>query len=136
MTRTSLALAKYRLEQAHEALRDSHTLRAAGSLRGALNRVYYAAFHAARALLATKGLDASKHSGVIALFRQHFVKTGLFDEAIAKILPWSFEERMDADYEDFVEVDAAMVDDVAEHVRQFVTTCERWLNAHTPPHHK
>ena len=69
MTRTSFALVKYRLEQAHQALHDGQMLRSAGSLRGALNRIYYAAFHAARALLATKGLDASKHSGVIALFR-------------------------------------------------------------------
>jgi len=40
---------------------------------GALNRLYYAA----RALLATKSLDSARHSGVIALFQEHFVKTGL-----------------------------------------------------------
>ena len=61
---------------------------------------------------------------------------GLFDEAAAKILPRSFEERMDADYEDFVEVDAATVDDVARQVQEFVTTCERWLKEHTPARHK
>ena len=34
-------------------------------------------FHAVRALLATKRLDSRKHSGVISLFNQHFVKPGL-----------------------------------------------------------
>ena len=136
MTRTSLALAKYRIEQAHEALRDAQTLQATGSFRGALNRVYYAAFYAARALLATKELDASKHSGVIALFRKHFVKEGMIEAAIWKILPRSFEERLDADYEDFVEVDAATLGDVTTQVQQFVATCERWLKEHLPSHRK
>jgi uncharacterized protein (UPF0332 family) len=39
-------------------------------------RSYYAMFTAARALLATKHLDSSKHTGVVSLFNQHFVKTG------------------------------------------------------------
>lgn len=34
-----------------------------------VNRAYYAFFHAANALLSTKGLERSKHSGVIAAFR-------------------------------------------------------------------
>jgi uncharacterized protein (UPF0332 family) len=44
-----------------------------------VNRAYYAIFYAANAMLATKGLERSKHSGVIATFRQHFVKTGMVE---------------------------------------------------------
>lgn len=38
----------------------------------AVNRAYYAIFYAANALLATKHMERSKHSGVIAAFREHF----------------------------------------------------------------
>ncbi|MFZ5819667.1 MAG: HEPN domain-containing protein [Chloroflexota bacterium] len=41
-----------------------------------VNRSYYAVFYAANALLATLGEARSKHSGVISVFRQRFIKTG------------------------------------------------------------
>jgi len=40
-----------------------------------INRAYYATFYAANAILSTQGLERSKHSGVIAAFRQQFVKS-------------------------------------------------------------
>lgn len=74
MTEARVTLARYRLARAKESFADGVLLQERGSMTGAVNRFYYAAFHAARALLVTKGLDAGKHSGVIALFQQHFVK--------------------------------------------------------------
>jgi uncharacterized protein (UPF0332 family) len=41
-----------------------------------VNRTLYAAFYTANALLATLGEARSKHSGVISVFRQRFIKTG------------------------------------------------------------
>ncbi|HVJ49982.1 HEPN domain-containing protein [Desulfitobacterium sp.] len=38
-----------------------------------INRYYYAAFHAVRALLALKELDSSKHSGVISYFNRFLI---------------------------------------------------------------
>src|SRR5205809_5582997 len=72
--------------------------------RGALNRLYYAAFYAARALLATRDLDSARHSGVIALFQQHFVKTDVVPRAIAKTLARSFETRQTSDYADVADL--------------------------------
>ena len=134
MTRTSLALATYRLQRAKQAFAEGELLVKGNALYGAVNRFYYAAFYAARALLATKGLDASKHRGVIALFQQHFVKTGAVDATGAKILPRSFERRLNADYEDFATVDEAAVAKVAEQVQQFMAVCEDWLKTHAAAH--
>jgi uncharacterized protein (UPF0332 family) len=61
-----IALAHYRLSRARETYNDALKLLEEGSLNSATNRFYYAAFYAARALLATKELDSSKHSGVIS----------------------------------------------------------------------
>jgi len=120
-------LARHRLARARDALADARTLFEAGRAIGAVNRFYYAAFHAARALLATRNLDSAKHSGVIALFQQHFVKTGLIPTDVARALPRAFEKRQNGDYEDFVEITAEDAGRVAAEVVAFVESCARAL---------
>ncbi|MBX3036301.1 MAG: HEPN domain-containing protein [Anaerolineales bacterium] len=61
-------------------------------------RAYYSTFYAASALLLSEGLDTSKHSGVIALIHQHFVKTGKLSKEEGKNLNWLFEIRGVGDY--------------------------------------
>ena len=68
------SLVSYRLESAREKLSAARDLLAKGHYKDSVSRSYYATFTAARALLAVKQLDSAKHSGVIALFNQHFVK--------------------------------------------------------------
>ena len=51
-----------------------------------------------RAVLATKGYDAPKHSDVISLFNLHFVKPGYFSKQASKIITIAFSERSTADY--------------------------------------
>lgn len=79
-------LAKWRFEKAENAYREGIILFNANSLSGAVNRFYYAAFHAMRAVLATKGLDAPKHSGVISIFNKEFVKPGAISKNASKIV--------------------------------------------------
>jgi uncharacterized protein (UPF0332 family) len=122
------ALVGHRMGRAKESYEDGVTLLAEGRLHSAVNRFYYAAFYATRALLATKGLDSSKHSGVISLFHQYFVKPGTFSPEISKILTASFERRQDSDYEDFVEVSRPEVEAMQESVRQFIEECKRVLS--------
>lgn len=62
------------------------------------SRAYYAAFYAASALLLKNGIDTSKHSGVIALIHQHFVKNGELSKEQGSNLNWLFELRSVGDY--------------------------------------
>jgi uncharacterized protein (UPF0332 family) len=62
------------------------------------SRAYYAAFYAASALLLHEGIDTSKHSGVIALVHQHFVKSGKLSKEQGRNLNWLFELRSVGDY--------------------------------------
>jgi uncharacterized protein (UPF0332 family) len=43
-------------------------------------------------------IDTSKHSGVIALIHQHFIKTGKLDKEQGRNLNWLFEIRGVGDY--------------------------------------
>ncbi|GAB4578609.1 MAG: HEPN domain-containing protein [Anaerolineales bacterium] len=65
----------------------------------AINRAYYAIFYAANALLVTKRLSQSKHSGVINAFRQHFVKTGLIAPEYSDLYGRIMGNRHTSDYE-------------------------------------
>jgi len=69
-------LIRYRREKSRETLEDAHILFRAGRLFSALNRLYYALFYEVMALLLTKDLSSARHTGVRALFNEHFVKTG------------------------------------------------------------
>ncbi len=90
-------LIKYRLQVAKESREEAEILLENGKYRGALNRVYYSMFYATLALLASKQLSASKHSGVISIFHREFVKTGLILPEVAKFLNIAFDLRNKSD---------------------------------------
>ena len=99
-----------------------------GFYASAINRAYYAIFYAANALLATKGLSRSKHSAVVATFRQHFVKPGLIEDEYSDIYGRVMDDRHKADYE-IIEstVDPARAQTDLEDARRFVERVERYL---------
>ena len=123
-------LSKNRLSKAKETFKEGTTLLEKGLYGGSINRFYYAAFYAARALLAAKELDSSKHSGVIALFHQHFVQTKIVDVEKAKALSRSFEKRQDNDYEDFVSATKEETATLQLQVQRFIEECEGALKQH------
>jgi uncharacterized protein (UPF0332 family) len=72
------ALVEYRLEQANEALAAAAVNLANALERSAVNRAYYAMFYAVLALLASRTIETSRHSGAIAQFDVLYVKPGCF----------------------------------------------------------
>ena len=94
-------LAKYRLETAKENLYLSKELLDNDKLKFAMNRSYYAIFHAIRAINALDGFDSSKHKGVISHFNQEYIKTDKFPKKISKMITSAMEIRQKSDYDDF-----------------------------------
>ena len=96
-------LATYRIGRAKERLSSAEALLKSGNFADSIGRSYYAIFTAVRALLALKGLDSKRHSGVVALFNEHFIKTGLLAKEVYQIITSAKAKRERADYEDYVE---------------------------------
>lgn len=94
-------LSNYRYRCSLEALEDARLMYENGRYKNTLNRAYYAIFHAIRAVNALDSFDSSKHSGVIAHFNQHYVKTGIFTREASRIIRLASENRAKADYLDF-----------------------------------
>ena len=128
MSHEANVIARHRIERAAAACREGDLLAEQHSYGGAANRYYYAAFHAARALLATRNVDSARHAGVIALFQQHFVKSGDFPADVARALPRSFEKRLSSDYSDFVDISAEEVGRVRTEVHASVDLCREFLS--------
>jgi len=93
----------------------------------AVNRAYYAFFYAATALLLTLDLTRSKHSGVLATFREHFVKPGTFPVQDSRAYGEAFELRNVTDYEMLGKADRAQAHTVVENANRFVGHCETYL---------
>ncbi|HWP56698.1 MAG TPA: HEPN domain-containing protein [Candidatus Acidoferrales bacterium] len=120
-------LARHRLSRAREAFAEGEQLLSAGGLMGAVNRLYYPAFYAARALLALREVDSSRRSRVISLFQRHFVKTQLVNIDKAKALPRAFEKRQKSDYGDFSTVTVREASAIREEVKTFLEECNQVL---------
>lgn len=91
----------YRLNSAKEKSRASKLLLEAGFYRDSVSKSYYSMFSAVRALLASRGVDFSKHAGVISYFQKEYIKTNIFDKKYSKYMASAFEARNNSDYDDF-----------------------------------
>lgn len=83
-------LSQYRFESAKEDLAAASVLLEDGRFKASVNRSYYAIFHTLRSVTALEKFDSSKHSGVIAFFNRTYVKNGIFDKSISKMIDTAF----------------------------------------------
>lgn len=95
------ALAKYRISQAEETLIAAKMCLDGRLFKDCINRSYYVAFYAAKAVLAIEGTDFKRHKDVIAYFNKNYVATGIFPREVGKRLGRVKMLREESDYSDF-----------------------------------
>jgi uncharacterized protein (UPF0332 family) len=93
----------------------------------AVNRANYAFFYAASGLILTKGIVRKKHSGVLSDFRQHFVKTGLFQAAHRRNYGKAFDLRQEADYDLVIQTNRQEALETLENARRFLADVRTYL---------
>ena len=126
---TEKDLSNHRVAQAEQCLKDASALLDNGSYRGAANRAYYCAFHSMRSLLALEKIDFKSHKGVISYFREKYIKTGVFDTQLSKILTDLFQVRTDADYDDYYDIEREEAATQIENAELFFTEINNYLQA-------
>ena len=70
------AFVRYRIEKAEEAYNAAIILYKAQQWNAAVNRLYYACFYAASAVLLNRHIGAKSHTGVLGAFSEHIVRAG------------------------------------------------------------
>jgi uncharacterized protein (UPF0332 family) len=101
------ANARAELAIARDAARVARAALDLGIVRDALSRAYYAAFHAARALLLLDGLEPKTHTGLARMFSEHWIKTDRFDRSQMLVLTRLQAYRLASDYAYSFEVQPA-----------------------------
>ena len=89
-------------DKAQQTAASAHTLLSIGDGSGAVNRAYFAMFHAARSTLerVQPELSASKrHATIIGKFALHVVRQRGLDPIHGRAFNLAFDQRMIADYE-------------------------------------
>ena len=120
-------LVRYRIERADETLQEAGLLAKEGYYNAAFNRLYYACFYAALALLVKHGITTSTHAGVKTMLGLHFVSKGLLDKEQGKTFSRPFEIRHSGDYDDFVYCDKEMTDEYTPLAEVFIQRIKELL---------
>ena len=118
-------LIRYRREKSKETLEDAYILFRAGRLFSALNRIYYALFYEVMALLLTKDLSSARHTGVRALFNEHFVRTGKVSVESGRFFSRMYDFRQKGDYADFVQFEEAKIKEWLVLAESFIEELEQ-----------
>ncbi len=84
-------------------------------------------FYSATALLLSKGISRSKHSGVHSAFGQYFVKPGLIEPVYSRMLVNAFNVRLDSDYEVNPSLRKGLAKDILRDAEQFVERAAAYL---------
>jgi uncharacterized protein (UPF0332 family) len=100
-----------------------------GYYNAAVNRLYYACFYVASALMLSENIDASTHNGIKAMLGLKYVKTGKIDSKYGRIYQQLFENRQSGDYEDFVYCDQELYDRLRPQADEFITVINRLINS-------
>lgn len=122
-----IQLARYRIQQAKDTLKEAEILAGEQSWRGAINRAYYAMFYAVLALTVVKGFSTSKHTGVLAFFDRDYIKPGILPITLSKQIHLAFERRQAQDYGEFIFVDEAIAQETICSAIEFVDAIDTYL---------
>jgi len=80
-------------------LQDAQILLNGGRWRSAIDRAYYAMFHAAQAVLYARGYKPKTHEGTKTMFGEHVIKVQLAERRFGKMLTKAYDMRQASDYE-------------------------------------
>ncbi len=94
-------LSAYRLKQAEDTLKIAEYSLKEHIYKDAVNRSYYVAFYATKAVLALGTVDFRRHKDVMAYFNKEYVAAGIFPKALGKKLGALQRLREKSDYDDF-----------------------------------
>ncbi len=105
------SLSDIRMAKAYEFLEDARANYKDGRYKTSVNRSYYAALNAVRAILILEGANPETHEGTITMLSLRFIKPGLLSIDIIKKFKILLSRRTDVDYGDFETIDKAETED-------------------------
>ena len=94
-------LSTYRSAEAEDSLKVAAHCLKEGLYKDSINRSYYAAFYAVKAILALSTVDFKRHKDVMGYFNKEYVAKEIFPREIGRKLGTLQRVREKSDYDDF-----------------------------------
>lgn len=115
------------LFKAERSIAAASTLLRTGDADFAASRAYYAMFYTAEALLLSRGLTFSKHTGVQAAFGKHFARSAELDPKYHRWLLEAFAARIAGDYGLEIVLETTEVEETIRRAEDFLQTARDHL---------
>ena len=113
-------LCNYRIDQAKETINVAKLCFENGHYKDAINRAYYAAFYAVKAVLALDNIDFKRHKDVIATFNRDYIASGMYEKEIGRLLSRLQKKRENSDCDDFYIASKEEAEDQIKFAEQIV----------------
>ncbi len=113
-------LCNYRIDQAKETINVAKLCFENGHYKDAINRAYYAAFYAVKAVLALDNIDFKRHKDVVATFNRDYVASDVYEKEIGRLLSRLQKKRENSDYDDFYIASKEEAEDQIKFAEQIV----------------
>ena len=123
------SLIAYRIERAYGSLKEARLMAQGEFYNAAINRLYYACYYMAVALLLKHNISAQTHSGVKTMLGMHFTSKGKLSISASKIFATLFEKRHSSDYDDFVYCDQEMFDELYPKAEAFIEEIKKLIES-------
>lgn len=122
------ALVAYRIEKAHKTYQQAVDSIPLGYWEMTANRLYYAAYYAASALLLNHGFSVQTHNGIIQMLGLHFIKTGKLSRESGTLYGRLFSLRQTGDYGDTFDLTSEEVQPLVDPTKEFIDAISNLLN--------
>ena len=127
MENKKIELSQYRMNQAKETLTVARDCVEGNHYKDSINRSYYAAFYAIKAVLALSEIDFKRHKDVIAHFNKNYVAQGEFNREIGKRIARLQQKREKSDYDDFYIATREEAEEQIETGKQLLELIEEYI---------
>ena len=122
-----ISIVCYRIESAENTLAEVETHRANGFYNTAVNRLYYACYYAATAILIANGIEVKSHDGVRMNLGKYIVQEGILTPELGRYFSRLFSKRSTGDYDDFFNHSIETVDELMPDAKLFIQTIKDWV---------
>lgn len=119
------SLSDVRMARAYEFLEDAKANLKDARHKTAVNRSYYAALSAARAVLILEGANPETHEGIVTMLSLRFIKPGLLPVDVVKNFKLLLSRRTDVDYGDFDTIGPADAEDSVRITGELIELIEK-----------
>ena len=122
------AIVYYRKQKAHQTLQEAEEMIQSAHWNLAIQRLYYAAFYMASALLIKNRITAQTHNGVVAQLGLHFISTGLLNKTEGRLYSRLLQNRITGDYNDFFDFTEEDAKELLEPTKQLLEKLESLID--------